>query len=59
VGVRGSQEKEASAIMSAGIGLRQQVGYQSVLDIGLQTDVAGGNAERNDVRFIAGYSVAF
>jgi len=59
VGVRGSEEKGTDAIVSAGIGLRQQVGYQSVLDIGLQSDFAGDRRDRNDVRFIAGYSIAF
>jgi hypothetical protein len=59
VGVRGSEEKGTDAIVSAGIGLRQQVGYQSVLDIGLQSDFAGDKRDRNDVRFIAGYSIAF
>lgn len=59
VGVRGSEEKEGGAIMSAGIGLRQQVGYQSVLDIGLKSDIAGGNGERDDVRLTVGYSTAF
>jgi len=59
LGVRGSEEKGAAPIVSAGIGLRQQVGYQNVLDIGLQSDFAGGNGERNNVRFVAGYSTAF
>jgi len=45
--------------VSAGIGLRQQVGYQNVLDIGLQSDIAGGDGERDDLRFVVGYSTAF
>jgi len=59
LGVRASEENEGGAIVSAGIGLRQQVGYQSVLDIGLQSDIVGDDGERNDVRLVAGYSVAF
>lgn len=59
VGLRGNEEKGGEAIISAGIGLRQQVGYQSVLDIGLQSDIAGGNGERDDVRLTVGYSTAF
>lgn len=59
VGVRGNEERRGEAIISAGIGLRQQVGYQSVLDIGLQSDIAGGNGERDDVRLTLGYSTAF
>jgi len=59
LGVRGGEEKGTSPIVSAGIGLRQQVGYQDVLDIGLQSDFTGGTGERDDVRFIIGYSTAF
>ena len=59
LGVRASEENEGGAIVSAGIGLRQQVGYQSVLDIGLQSDIVGDDGERNNVRLVAGYSVAF
>jgi hypothetical protein len=59
LGVRASEEEGEGAIVSTGIGLRQQVGYQSVLDIGLQSDIVGSDAERNDLRFVAGYSVAF
>jgi hypothetical protein len=59
VGVRGGDEEETDPIASAGIGLRQQVGYQSVVDIGVQTNFTGSSEERNDVRFVAGYSTAF
>lgn len=59
VGVRGGEEKGTNPIVSAGIGLRQQVGYQNVLDIGLQSDIAGGDGERDDLRFVVGYSTAF
>ncbi|WP_392436210.1 hypothetical protein ACF3DV_33350 (plasmid) [Chlorogloeopsis fritschii PCC 9212] len=45
--------------MSAGVGLRQQVGYQSVLDIGLQGDIASDDSEHSQVRLVAGYSTAF
>lgn len=59
VGVCGGEEKGTDPIVSAGISLRQQVGYQNVLDIGLQSDIAGGDGERDDVRFVVGYSTAF
>ncbi|MBH8566412.1 transporter [Nostoc sp. CENA67] len=61
VGVRDSEEKGEGAIVSAGVGLRQQVGYQSVLDLGLKGDIAGsdGDGERSQLRLVAGYSVAF
>ncbi|HLP87802.1 MAG TPA: hypothetical protein VK184_04235 [Nostocaceae cyanobacterium] len=59
VGVRASEERKEGAIVSAGIGLRQQVGHQSVLDLGLKGDIAGGDGERSQLRLVAGYSVAF
>jgi len=59
VGVRGGEEKGTDPVVSAGIGLRQQVGYQNVLDIGLQSDIAGGDDERDDLHFVVGYSTAF
>jgi hypothetical protein len=46
----------ASKIVSAGVGLRQQVGYQSVVDIGLKGNLATGNGERSEVRLVTGYS---
>ena len=57
--VRASSEEGAGAVVSAGIGLRQQVGYQSVLDIGLQSEFAGGNGERDELRVVVGYSTSF
>jgi hypothetical protein len=39
--------------------LRQQIGYQSVLDLGIQGDLAGDSGDRNELRLITGYSVAF
>lgn len=59
VGVRASEEKEDGAIVSAGIGVRQQVGYQSVIDLGIQGDLAGGDNERSQLRLVAGYSFSF
>jgi hypothetical protein len=59
VGVRAGEETEDGAIVSAGVGLRQQVGYQSVFDIGLQGDIASGDSEHSQVRLVAGYSTAF
>jgi len=43
VGARVGEEKGDGAIVSAGVGLRQQVGYQSVIDIGLKGNLATGN----------------
>jgi hypothetical protein len=50
----------AGPVLSAGIGVRRQVGVRSVLDAGLQSDLAGfGGAPRDRVRLVAGYSFSF
>lgn len=59
LGVRASEEEQGGAVVSAGIGLRQQVGYQSVLDIGLKSEFARGDGEPDEVRVVVGYSTAF
>jgi hypothetical protein len=58
-GVRASEVEDDGTVVSLGIGLRQQIGYQSVLDLGIQGDLAGEEGEANELRFVAGYSVAF
>lgn len=59
VGARVGEEQGDGAIVLAGVGLRQQVGYQSVLDIGLRGNLATGNGERSEVRLVTGYSFSF
>ncbi len=59
VGASVGEETGDGAIVSAGVGLRQQVGYQSVLDIGLKGNIATGNGDRSEVRLVTGYSFSF
>jgi hypothetical protein len=59
VGVRASEVEDDGAVVSLGVGLRQQIGYQSVLDLGLQGDIAGETGDRNELRLVVGYSLAF
>ena len=59
VGVRASEVEDDGAVVSLGVGLRQQIGYQSVLDLGIQGDIAGEEGDRNELRLVAGYSFAF
>jgi hypothetical protein len=59
LGIRADEEEDGGAIVSVGVGLRKQVGYQSVLDIGLQGNLATDSDARSEVRFITGYSLAF
>ena len=58
--LRQSEKKGAGPVLSAGVGLRQQVSPSSVMDIGTQSDVAvWRNAPRDHLRFVVGYSRAF
>lgn len=59
VGVRASNVEDDGVVTSLGVGLRQQIGYQSVLDLGIQGDIAGEEGEANELRLVAGYSFAF
>lgn len=60
LGVRLGDKEGTDAVMTAGIGLRQQVGYQSVFDVGLQGELATGEDDQRDrVRLAVGYSTAF
>jgi hypothetical protein len=60
LGVRLGDEEGTDAVVTAGVGLRQQVGYSSVLDVGLQGELATGDDDQQDqLRFIVGYSTAF
>lgn len=47
-----------NGLMSVGLGLRQQVTVRSVLDVGVISEVTGGNS-REKWRLNAGYSTAF
>jgi hypothetical protein len=47
-------------VVTAGLGVRRQVGYRSVVDLGLQADLVGSNgAPRDRLRFVVGYSAGF
>ncbi len=60
LGVQAGQDRGSGPVVTAGVGLRKQVGVRSVFDIGIQADVAGfGGAPRDRVRLIAGYSYGF
>ena len=47
-------------VIGAGVGVRRQVGVRSVLDLGLQTDLAASHgAPRDRLRLVIGYSTGF
>jgi hypothetical protein len=53
-------ESGTGPVLSVGAGFRQQVTVRSVLDLGLQSDIASSRgAPRDRLRLIAGYSTAF
>jgi hypothetical protein len=60
IAVRQSEEKSEGAVVSVGVGLRRQMTVRSVLDVGLQSDVAAArNTARDALRLIAGWSTSF
>lgn len=58
VGYRVNPVKGQSGLVNIGLGLRQQVTPQSVLDVGVTGGISGG-ANRESFRLVAGYSTAF
>ena len=60
LGIQAGPESGKGPVVTAGLGLRQQVGVRSVVDVGIQSDIAGFNgAPRDRLRLIAGYSYGF
>lgn len=59
LGISASEETEGTAIVSPGIGLRQQVSPQSVLDLGLKVDWDVSNSEESELSLVMGYSFSF
>lgn len=53
-----NEKHSESGILNIGIGVRQQVGVQSVFDIGVLSDLSGG-ASRESFKLVAGYSKQF
>jgi hypothetical protein len=57
-GYRAHADKGQKGITTLGIGLRQQIGVQSVFDIGLKSEVSGGR-ERKTLEIVTGVSKQF
>jgi len=58
--VRTGEAHGTGPVLGIGLGVRRQVGFRSVLDLGIQADIAGWRgAPRDRVRVIAGYSYGF
>jgi hypothetical protein len=59
-GVQAGARSGAGPLMTVGVGIRQQVTVRSVVDVGLESDVAGfDGAPRDRLRLVAGYSIGF
>lgn len=58
VGYRANPLKGESGIATVGVGLRQQIGVQSVLDVGVLSDLSGGES-REKWKINVGYSRQF
>ncbi len=60
ISLQSAEESGKGPALSVGAGMRQQVTVRSVMDVGVQSDVAGFHgAEREALRVVAGYSTAF
>jgi hypothetical protein len=60
VGARTSERSGRGAVVTAGIGLRQQTGVRTVVDVGLLADVAStSGAPRDRISLVAGLSHSF
>lgn len=58
--VKAGDDSGTGPVVGIGIGLRRQVGVRSVIDIGIQSDIAASRgAPRDRIRLIAGYSAGF
>jgi hypothetical protein len=59
IGVLASQESDGSAVIRTGVGMRQQIGLQNVLDFGVEGDINTGNGGDTQLRVKIGYSFGF
>ena len=58
--VQAGAESGTGPVISAGVGVRKQVGVRSVLDVGLRSDIASlDDAPQEYLRVVAGYSYGF
>ena len=58
VGFRENEARGESAVATLGVGIRQQITPRSVFDVGIKSDVSGGQ-NRDTLQIVAGYSTAF
>jgi hypothetical protein len=58
--VQAGPESGTGPVVSAGVGVRKQVGVRSVVDVGLRSHIAGlDDAPRDYLRVVTGYSYSF
>ncbi|MEG3437285.1 hypothetical protein V0288_09155 [Pannus brasiliensis CCIBt3594] len=59
LGVLASENVNGGVVIRTGVGLRQQVGLQNVLDIGIEGDIATGSEGNSQLKLTIGYSFGF
>lgn len=60
VSVQAGRDRGTGPVVSAGIGLRKQIGVRSVVDVGVQSDLIGfSGGPRDRIRLVGGYSYGF
>jgi len=58
IGYRANELQSENGVTTVGVGMRQQVGVQSVFDVGVLSDLTGGSS-REKLKIVAGYSRQF
>lgn len=58
IGYRANPLRNENGVTTIGLGLRQQIGVQSVFDVGILSDLTGGSS-REKLKVTAGYSRQF
>ena len=59
LGIKPTKDVGGGGVIVTGIGLRQQVAYQGVFDVGIQGHIVTSGEEKSELRLIAGYSMGF
>jgi hypothetical protein len=59
LGVITGENTDSGVSIRTGIGMRQQIGLQNILDLGIEGDIATGSAGNSQVKLTIGYSFGF
>jgi hypothetical protein len=59
LGVLAGENVNGGVVIRTGVGLRQQIGLQNILDIGIEGDIATGSEGNSQLKLTIGYSFGF